>query len=184
MHDAQPKGSDPKSSDLKSSDRKLSDAMRDPEDRDAAPGPEPAYPFSHKTEWPYYWITRVSARYTFEMEKLLKPAGLDVSRWRVLSSLREHGTLGVSEISDYCILKLNTTTKIVQRMTAEGLVATRGSRSDGRVTEVRLTKKGEKAAVRAAQFAQMVFDQTFSDFNPAEIAQINAVLKKIFDKLE
>lgn len=140
-------------------------------------------PFSHKTEWPYYWVTRVSARYISEMEKLLKPAGLDVPRWRVLSCLREHDALGVSEISDYCILKLNTTTKIVQRMTTDGLVTTRSSPLDGRVTEVRLTPKGEDAAIRAAQFAQAVFNKTFADFEPAEITQINSLLKRVFDKL-
>lgn len=140
-------------------------------------------PFSHKTDWPYYWITRVSARYINEMEKLLKPAGLDVPRWRVLSSLREHGALGVSEISEYCILKLNTTTKIVQRMAIDGLVTTRPSPTDARVTEVQLTPKGEDAAIRAAHFAQIVFDQTFADFSSAETAQINGLLKRVFDKL-
>ncbi|AXV18157.1 MarR family transcriptional regulator (plasmid) [Neorhizobium sp. SOG26] len=140
-------------------------------------------PFSRKTDWPYYWVTRVSARYINEMEKLLKPAGLDVPRWRVLSSLREHSPLGVSEISDYCILKLNTTTKIVQRMVADGLVTTRSSPQDARVTEVSLTKKGEEAAIRASHFAEMVFDRTFADFKPDEIAQMNQLLKRLFEKL-
>lgn len=142
-----------------------------------------AVPFAHKTEWPYYWITRVSARYIAQMEAMLKPAGLDVPRWRVLSSLREHGALGVSEISDYCILKLNTTTKIVQRMVNDGLVVTRSSPQDGRVTEVSLTPEGEDAAVRAAHFAQVVFDQSFQDFSPEEISEINTLLKRVFDKL-
>lgn len=146
-------------------------------------GQETVGPFEHKTDWPYYWITRVSARYISEMEKLLKPAGLDVPRWRVLHCLREHGALGVSEISEYCILKLNTTTKIVQRMTLDELVTTRSSPMDGRVTEVQLTDKGEEAAVRAAQFAQTIFDRTFSDFEQDEIAQINGLLKRVFDKL-
>ncbi|MBL0375531.1 winged helix-turn-helix transcriptional regulator [Rhizobium sp. KVB221] len=140
-------------------------------------------PFSNKSDWPYYWLTRVSARYVGEMEKLLKPAGLDVSRWRVLSSLREHGTLGVKEISEFCILKLTTTTKIVQRMTADGLVTTRSSPQDGRVTEVQLTKKGEDAAIRAAHFAKTVFDRTFEGFQPDEIAQMNQLLRRVFDKL-
>lgn len=148
-----------------------------------ADGAELRPPFSAKAEWPYYWITRVSARYTFEMERLLKPIGLDVSYWRVLSSLREHGSLSVSEISDYCILKLNTTTKIVQRMTAEGLVMTRSSRADGRVTEVTLTEAGEKAAIKATQFARLLFERTFSDFDSGEIAEINSVLKRIFERL-
>lgn len=139
--------------------------------------------FSGKGDWPYYWVSRVSALYALELEKRLKPIGLDVSRWRVLASLLEHGGLGVSEISDYCILKLNTTTKIVQRMTAEGLVTTRGSPFDGRVTEVQLTEAGKEAALRAARIAQQLFERTFSDFEKDEIAQLNRLLKRLFAKL-
>ncbi|MFD2236561.1 MarR family winged helix-turn-helix transcriptional regulator [Aureimonas populi] len=147
------------------------------------PSPEEAARFSSKAVWPYYWIARVNARYLLRMEELLKQDGLDISRWRVLSSLREHGTLGVSEISEYCILKLNTTTKIVQRMVAEGLVETRSSRSDGRVTEVTLTPQGAQMALRAADAARIVFERSFADFEPSEIAQINGLLKRVFDRL-
>lgn len=147
------------------------------------PSYEDAGRFSSKGTWPYYWIARVNARYLLRMEELLKRDGLDISRWRVLSSLREHGTLGVSEISDYCILKLNTTTKIVQRMVVDGLVETRPSRSDARVTEVTLTHRGEQMARRAADSARIVFERSFSDFEPGEISQINGLLKRVFDRL-
>ncbi len=145
---------------------------------------KPPMPFNSKVEWPYYWIARVNARYGIEMEKLLKPNGLDVSRWRVLSSLSEHGSLGVSDISEYCVLKLNTTTKIVQRMTAEGLVTTQPSRADARVTEVTLTRKGEAAARSASRSAQQVFERTLSDFSADEILLLNGLLQRVFDKLE
>jgi len=144
-------------------------------------GGEDVPPFS-KAAWPYYWITRVSALYAFEMEKRLKPMGLDVSRWRVLSSLREHGNLGVAEIADYSILKLNTTTKIVQRMVNEGLVTTRSSAVDARVTEVSLTEKGFAAAVEASHLANTVFERTFYDIKDREIDQMNGLLKRIFER--
>lgn len=140
-------------------------------------------PFQAKSEWPFYWITRVSARYTFEMDRQLKTQGLDVSRWRVLSSLREDEHLSVSEIADMCILKLNTTTKIVQRMATEGLVTTRISPNDGRVTEVSLTEAGAEAGLRAAKAAKRVFERTFTDISEDEMKQVNQILEKIFDRL-
>lgn len=114
--------------------------------------------FPAKGEWPYYWITRVSARYTLRLEEALKPRGLDVSRWRVLQSLHEHGALGVSDLADFAILRLNTTTKIVQRMVADGLLDTRVSRKDARVTEVLLTTKGRRQAEIARRLAHELFN--------------------------
>jgi MarR family transcriptional regulator, organic hydroperoxide resistance regulator len=140
--------------------------------------------FLTKTEWPYYWISRVNGRYALELEKVLKPIGLDMSRWRVLSALLEHGRLGVSEIAEHCLLKLNTTTKIVQRMVADGLVVTRGSRIDGRVTEVSLTEDGERQGRRARQLAQQLFERSCVDIDLTELAQLNMLLKKVFDGLE
>ncbi|TNB48527.1 winged helix-turn-helix transcriptional regulator [Martelella lutilitoris] len=144
---------------------------------------KPTLPFQSKAEWPFYWITRVSARYTFEMDRLLKQQGLDVSRWRVLSSLREHGNLSVSEIAEFCILKLNTTTKIVQRMAAEGLVKTRVSPSDARVTEVSLTEAGAEAGLKAAKTASRVFERTFTDISEEDLRRVNQVLEEIFERL-
>lgn len=140
-------------------------------------------PFQSRTEWPFYWITRVSARYALEMDRLLKPQGLDVSRWRVLSALLEDEHLSVSEIADMCVVKLNTTTKIVQRMAGEGLVTTRISPSDGRVTEVSLTEAGIEAGLRAANCARHVFERTFNGIGEEDMKQVNRLLERIFDRL-
>ena len=143
----------------------------------------PSQPFSAKHDWPYYWISRVNARYALELERLLKPHGLDVSRWRVLASLDEHGSLGVSEIAEYAILRLNNTTKIVQKMAADGLVQTRSRSADARVTEVSLTEDGKRQAKRARELAHTLFERSFRDVDAGELKMLNELLKKVFDRL-
>lgn len=137
-----------------------------------------------KREWPFYWILHINARYAQVLERRLKPLGVDISRWRVLISLYEDRRLSVSEIAEFAVLKLNTTTKIVQRMVADGLVQTRVRPTDGRVTEVSLTEKGKEHRRLALIEAQAVFASSFADVSPQELASLNAILEKVYLQLE
>lgn len=149
----------------------------------AFPLPDDTHADFRKTDWPFYWIVRVSAVYTQVMESVLKPMGLDVPAWRVLMSLHEGRSLSVSEVADFCVIRLNTMTKIIQRMTAEGLVERHQSRSDGRVTEVRVTAKGEQARQLAWAEAERVFAAGFEGIGPVEIDAMNAALQRAFTNL-
>jgi len=153
-----------------------------PSDRAPDPGSEAAPPF-RKEAWPFHWITRTSGRYFQVMEKTLKPLGLDIAQWRVLMCLDAVGGRSVSEIADICVIKLNTTTKIVQRLQADGLVDCRSARRDARVTEVRLTEAGLALQTRARAEAEVVFARAFAGLDPAEVALADAVLERVFQRL-
>lgn len=138
----------------------------------------------HKANWPFYWITQVSARYMQVMERRLKSAGIDPSYWRVMMSLYEDQSLSISEISEYCIIKPNTATKIVQRMLAEDLIRTGPRASDARVTEVTLTEKGHDLRRKARTFADEIYTRTFSDMSREEQLVLNMLLERVFDRLD
>lgn len=129
--------------------------------------------------WPYFWINRANAYYTMALEKRLKPMGVDAPRWRVLMSLYQQDYMSVSEIADFSTVKLNTTTKIVQRMIGDGLVETRVRPTDGRVTEVRLTEKGDQLRAQALIEVDRIRDQSFHHVSPAELETLNGILRKI-----
>lgn len=137
-----------------------------------------------KKDWPFYWVSRVNARYVHVLERRLKPLDLDMARWRVLMSLHEDEHLSVSEIADYSVIKLNTATKIIQRMIADGLVVTRVRPTDGRVTDVCLTPEGDRLRQLARKEADQVFSSTFVNISPKELAQLNGLLEKVFTQLE
>lgn len=134
--------------------------------------------------WPYFWINRANAYYTMAIEKRLKTRGVDAPRWRVMMSLYEQDYLSVSEIANLSTVKLNTTTKIVQRLIADGMVETRVRPTDGRVTEVRLTDKGENLRAWAWEQVQRIRDQSFYNVSPAELETLNGILRKISGDLE
>jgi len=102
----------------------------------------PSSQFFDINEFPFYWIARVNALYSQEMEKTLKPMGMDIARWRVAVMLRVYGPLSISDIAEHAIGKLPTITKIVYRMRDAGLVEVNASETDGRVTVVSLTEEG------------------------------------------
>lgn len=137
----------------------------------------------HRAEWPFYWIARVTGRYFQTMEAALAPLGVDVPSYRVLMTLYEDRHVSVSAIADACVIKLSTATRIVQRMMADGLVVTRPSPRDGRVTEVSLTPTGEALRHEVKAIAEAVLAQAFAGVGEAERRQLNRLLAGVFDRL-
>jgi DNA-binding MarR family transcriptional regulator len=143
----------------------------------------PSSPDFVKEEFPFYWLARVYGVYTMEMERALKPVGLDVPTWRTLFILNAHGSSSMSEISLHAIAKLSTVTKIVYRMKSEGLVDTQTSEQDARVTVVTLTDAGRQAIERSKLVIRHIFDRSFEGLTPSQIRKLNESLHLILDNL-
>jgi DNA-binding MarR family transcriptional regulator len=133
---------------------------------------------------PFYWLARVSGRYTLKMDVVLKRIGMDVPRWRILMLLSEHDASSVSELSEHAVIRLSTMTKIINRMKAAGYVDTKTSATDGRVTKVLLLGKGRLAVKQVRAQAGLIFEQAFRDLPDLQLEKLNDVLRKIFQNLE
>ena len=160
------------------------DMIRELRDVAAMNKTPPEEPHFQRADWPFYWIARVTGRYFHRMETALQPIGLDVPSYRVLMTLYEDRHVSVSAIADACVIKLSTATRIVQRMTAEGLVVVRPSPTDGRVTEVSLTGKGEGLRHQAKAIAEAMLAQAFEGVSEAERQKLNRLLAGVFDRLK
>ncbi|WP_425101964.1 MarR family winged helix-turn-helix transcriptional regulator [Tropicibacter sp. S64] len=136
-------------------------------------------PQHFKADWPFYWISQLNAAYADALERRIKPIGIDIPRWRALMSLYEDQHLSVSEIADFSAQKLNTTTKVIQRMIKDGLVSTRVRPTDGRVTEVCLTDKGDRLRKLALVEARAIYDQTFAGIDPRRVAEMNQLMSEL-----
>jgi DNA-binding MarR family transcriptional regulator len=136
-----------------------------------------------KEEFPFYWLARLNGRYSMAMEKILKKIDLDIPRWRILLTIKDHDELSISEISVHAIAKLSTVTKIVYRMKADGLVDTNTCSSDGRVTQVSLTELGRQTIEKAQGATSNIFNMSFKGLTEAQITKLNGTLEKIFNNL-
>ncbi len=137
-----------------------------------------------REKWPFYWLTRAVGRYIEKLEPRLKRVGLDVPRWRVLMCLGEDETMSVSSIAEEAIVKLPTMMRILKRMESEALVTLGARASDGRVTDVALTRTGLRAREAALVIALRIHDHVFIDMPEADRFQTTSHLRTIFQALE
>jgi len=134
-------------------------------------------------DWPFFWITRTSARFQARLEQALRDSDLDLPRWRVLISLDGTDFRSVTEISNFTVMKLSTATKVVQRMMADGLVTTRTRSEDHRVTEVALTETGIAKRALAVTVSAQLSNEGLDDLNPDECEELTRQLERIFLRL-
>ena len=89
----------------------------------------------------------------------------------------------VSDLADHSITKLSTMTRIVQRMSKDGLVACAPNENDRRITMVSITEKGELAGKSAWEEAKRIAARAFDGFSAAEKRQLVSLLKRLDNNL-
>ncbi|WP_425074812.1 MarR family winged helix-turn-helix transcriptional regulator [Sagittula sp. S175] len=141
-------------------------------------------PKHHKTDWPFYWISQINSAYSDALERRIRHIGIDIPRWRAMMSLYEDQYLSVSEIAEFSAQKLNTTTKVIQRMIKDELVITRVRPTDGRVTEVCLTEKGDHLRKLALAEARAIYDLTFAGISADRVAELNRLMSEMHAALK
>ncbi|MFZ5965172.1 MarR family winged helix-turn-helix transcriptional regulator [Thalassococcus sp. BH17M4-6] len=137
-----------------------------------------------KENWPFYWVSQINAAYENALERRLKHLGIDIASWRALMSLYDDGYLSVSEIAQHSAQKLNTTTKVVQRMVKDGLATTRVRPTDRRVTEVSLSEKGEALRRKAFEEVQIIYDFALTGQSQEDIDALNTELSQLHSRLK
>ena len=140
---------------------------------------DPVHPNFTTSDSPFYWLVRVLHGHVRDMDVVLKRIGLDVPSWRVLTILMEAEPASVSLLAEHCASKLSTMTKTIQRLELEGLVKTRTSEADARVTEVVATAKGRKLVGVARAASSRIFRQTFAGIEDPEIGRFIGTLKRM-----
>ncbi len=131
------------------------------------------------TRWPFYWVTQASARYLLLLEKQLKSSDLDIPTWRVLMLLNSGASRSVSYLAQHSITKLSTMTRIVKRMCEQGLAQVEPSKTDARVTEVRLTEAGRAARRTAWHHAQQIVGDALHDIPRDDMQALKQTLSAI-----
>jgi len=111
---------------------------------------------------PFFQMNRTVGAYGLAMERALRAVGMDIPRWRVLMLAHERGPVSVGDIAENSVLKLSTATRVVQRLRGDGLVKSRRSKTDARVTEVQTTAAGARAVEVIRAVASQVYRDAFA----------------------
>jgi DNA-binding MarR family transcriptional regulator len=132
---------------------------------------------------PFYQTVRMLARYYARMNAVLKPSGIDMARWRVLSLLAERDVITVSEIAEESVVHISTMAKTIMRMVGEGLVTVRTSSTDARATEVMIAPAGLKLLEKTREKVKYVFKEALRGLSKTEVQILNSLSARIFENL-
>jgi DNA-binding MarR family transcriptional regulator len=113
-------------------------------------------------------------------QETLAPWDITPAHLRALRTLRRHGTMRLSELSDHLQIAPRSTTEVVDALEARDLVRRRADPGDRRATLVEVTEHGTDvlAAIRATSGTEA--GRVFGRLSPpdrAELARILALLR-------
>lgn len=133
--------------------------------------------------YPFYLLNRLVSRYNLVIEAQLRTIGLDIPYWRVLMVLGQQSPRAVGQLAETAVIPVSTMTRIVQRMTAAGLIRSTPLESDNRVIEVALTKQGENTLAQARALAAPIYAKVIDGFSVEQFQALTDSLSALHDNL-
>ena len=97
------------------------------------------------TTYVFHLLAVIGRHREAQLDRLLQPLGLSLSRHRALSTIAGQGPLTMSELADYSAIDRTTMTRIVDQLVEAELVERATPREDRRQVILSLTPKGDRA---------------------------------------
>jgi DNA-binding MarR family transcriptional regulator len=144
---------------------------------------DPGRPGFQVSKYPFYLLNRLVSRYNGVIEPRLRAVGLDIPYWRVLMILGEQSPRGVRDLADTAVIPLSTMTRIVQRMTAAGLVAADASATDARVTLVSILPLGRAKLAEARKVTAPIYAQIIDGLSREDFDRLIDLLERLYVNL-
>ena len=126
-----------------------------------------------------YVMYRITNRLNRELQQDLRPLKINVSRWRVLAALNVKDGRTMGELVDFTMMEQSSLSRIVDKMSEEGLVLRRLQEDDNRYVRVYLTDKGREKFQEIYPKAFSRQDIILDNFSADEQNQLLDFLQRI-----
>ncbi len=133
--------------------------------------PEPMTP-----ERIYFRFIRLHQRVFSEMGQTLKPTGLSIPQFDVLSTLTEQQGLSQSDLAARLYVTKGNVSGLIDRLVEAGLVERRSAPGDRRSNAVFLTPEGRKAAEEGIRLQRAFVTETLGKIDPANLKLLDGIL--------
>jgi len=133
--------------------------------------------------YPFYLLNRAVSRYNSVIEAELRVIGIDIPTWRVLMILGEEDPLAIGQVARSAVINISTMMRIVERMTKAGLVETRPSMLDGRITELVLTDLGREKLAAARAVTAPIYKRIIKGISAGDFTRLLSLLNRLHDNL-
>jgi len=149
------------------------------EDRGVAAGRDPAGrdPDGDESLSEAFWA--VARRLREMSQETLAPWDITPAHLRALRTLKRHGTMRLSELSDHLRIAPRSATEVVDALESRDLVRRRADPGDRRATLVEVTEHGAATldAIRAARGTEA--GRVFGRLSPADRADLARILGQL-----
>lgn len=129
-----------------------------------------------------YLLARASHLVSRQFHAQLKPRGMPVPVWRVLCTLSDGDGLPVTELAKMTLFKQPTLTKVIDRMSKQGLVERRPSERDRRKVLVFITPKGRSQITDLLTRAKHHEREVLAGLSEAEVNALKAHLHNLIQR--
>ncbi|GGP18832.1 MarR family winged helix-turn-helix transcriptional regulator [Silvimonas iriomotensis] len=118
------------------------------------------------------------------LDQPLKELGFALSQLPVLVSLKHAGTLSQAELAHIAQVEQPSMAQLLNRMERDGLITRQPDPADGRSRLISLTADAARRMPQGKAVMEHACDNALAGFNPAEQAQLQALLQRLNGNLE
>lgn len=129
-----------------------------------------------------YWLRFVSNHVSHEFRLKVESHGVTVAEWVVMRALFDSHGVNPSQLAESIGLTRGAVSKLVERLSVKGFVASRSNKRDRRYQVVKLTALGVRLVPILAALADQNDQEFFGHLDAHERAGLIALLKGIVDR--
>lgn len=131
-----------------------------------------------------FLIRRAQKLMSQQAEQVFEGHGLTLSQWIVLKLIDEGGVNTPGEAARMLGHNTGATTRLLDELESQGLVERRREAGDRRLVSLALTPAGAGMAKAWAGAMAGFFDELLTEFSPAEVETLIALMSRLVDRLE
>ena len=124
----------------------------------------------------YFRFIRLHQRLLGEMVQTLKPVGLSIPQFDVLSTLTEQQGLSQSDLAARLYVTKGNVSGLIDRLVEAGFVERRTSAGDRRSNALFLTETGAKAAEEGMRLQKMFVATTLGCLPEGDLKQLDGII--------
>jgi MarR family transcriptional regulator, organic hydroperoxide resistance regulator len=124
----------------------------------------------------YFRFIRLQQRVFGEMAQTLKPTGLSIPQFDVLSTLTEQQGLSQSDLAQRLYVTKGNVSGLIDRLVDAGYVERRSAPGDRRSNALFLTTAGEKVAGEGLRLQKAFVAETLGRLAPADLKLLDSII--------
>jgi MarR family transcriptional regulator, organic hydroperoxide resistance regulator len=124
----------------------------------------------------YFRFIRLQQRVFGEMAQTLKPTGLSIPQFDVLSTLTEQQGLSQSDLAHRLYVTKGNVSGLIDRLVEAGYVERRNAPGDRRSNALFLTAEGEKVAGEGIRLQKAFVADTLGKLAPSDLRLLDGII--------